>query len=124
MSVLRKPHPLGNEYHSIADGDEGYPVMYRIIIQEGKDRPKNANGKVGVPLKVQGENPNTGRKYAKTISKRVDFEQNTHEPWAELVQKIVHGLIEATKPGGSVVLQIVLIEIVYHLQHIMKPIQK
>ena len=45
MSVPRKPHPLGNEYHSISDGDEGDPVMYRIKIQEGKDRPKDANGK-------------------------------------------------------------------------------
>ena len=35
MSVPRKPHPLGNEYHIIADGDEGYTVMYRIKIQEG-----------------------------------------------------------------------------------------
>ena len=30
MSFPRKPHPLGNEYHIIAYGDEGYPVMYRI----------------------------------------------------------------------------------------------
>ena len=33
MSVPRKPHPLGNAYHIIADGDEGYPVMYRIKIR-------------------------------------------------------------------------------------------
>ena len=32
MSVPFKSHPLGNEYHSIADGDEGNPVMYRIKI--------------------------------------------------------------------------------------------
>ena len=32
MTVPRKPHPLGNEYHSIADGDAGKPVMWRIKI--------------------------------------------------------------------------------------------
>ena len=51
MSVPRKPHPLVNEYHSISDGDEGYPVMYRIKIQEGKNRPKDANGKWELPSK-------------------------------------------------------------------------
>ena len=56
------------------------------------------------------------------ISKRVGFAWNTHEPWAELVQKRVHRLIEANEPGGSVVLQIVFIGVVYHLPHIMKPI--
>ena len=36
----RKPHPFGNEYHTIADGDGGKPVMWRVKLQEGKDRPK------------------------------------------------------------------------------------
>ena len=45
MSVPHKPHPIGNEYLSIADGYEGYLVMYQIKIQEGKERPKYANGK-------------------------------------------------------------------------------
>ena len=58
------------------------------------------------------------------ISKRLGFARNTHEPWAELVQKRVHQLIEETEPGGSVVLQVVLIEVVYHMPHIMKHIQK
>ena len=58
------------------------------------------------------------------VSNRVGFARNIHEPWAELVQKICHQLIEATEPGGSVVLQIVLIEVLYHMLHIMKPIQK
>jgi len=30
MSVLQKPHPLGNEQHSIADGDDGKMIMWRI----------------------------------------------------------------------------------------------
>ncbi|KAL7474259.1 hypothetical protein ACHAW6_000238 [Cyclotella cf. meneghiniana] len=45
MSVPQKPHPLGNEYHSIADGNNGKPVMWRIKLQEGKDHPKDATGK-------------------------------------------------------------------------------
>ena len=66
MSVPRKPHPLGNEYHRIADGDEVYPVMYQIKIQEGKCRPKDVNGKWTLPSNFEGENPNTGRKYTRT----------------------------------------------------------
>ena len=54
MSVPRKPHPLENEYHSIVDGDEGNPAMYRIKIQEGKDLPKDANGKWAFPSNFEG----------------------------------------------------------------------
>ena len=51
MVVPRKPHPQGNEYHSICDGKKGSPrelakpILWRIKIQEGKDRPKLANGR-------------------------------------------------------------------------------
>ena len=38
MYVPRKPHPQGNEYHSIACGESG--IMYRIELVEGKDRPQ------------------------------------------------------------------------------------
>ena len=68
MSVPCKPHPLGNDYHIISDGDEGYPVMYQINIQEGKDLPKYANGKWVFPSKFEGENTNTGRNYTNTSS--------------------------------------------------------
>ena len=44
MCIPRKPHPFGNEYHSIADGDGGKPIMWRIKLQEGKDRPKKPDG--------------------------------------------------------------------------------
>ena len=49
MCVPRKPYPFGNEYHSIADGAsekwlEGKPIMWRIKLQEGKDRPKKPDG--------------------------------------------------------------------------------
>ena len=53
MSVPRKPHPLGNEYHSIADGDDGKAIMWRIKLQEGKDRPKDAAGKFLFPSKFE-----------------------------------------------------------------------
>ena len=32
MIVPRKPHPLGNKYCSIVDGDDGNSVMYPIKI--------------------------------------------------------------------------------------------
>jgi len=66
MSVPRKPHPLGNEYHSIGDGDDGKPIMWRIKLQEGKDRPKDAAGKWAFPSEFEGKNANTNRKYTKT----------------------------------------------------------
>ncbi|KAL7463510.1 hypothetical protein ACHAXS_003872 [Conticribra weissflogii] len=43
MFVPRKPHPSGNEYHSIADGDQGKPIMWCVKLQEGKDQPKDQN---------------------------------------------------------------------------------
>jgi hypothetical protein len=39
MYVPRKPHPVGNEYHSICCGESG--IMYAIEIVEGKDKPAN-----------------------------------------------------------------------------------
>ena len=41
-------------------------MMYRIKIQEGKEHPKDANGKWAFPSKFEGGNPNRGRKYTKT----------------------------------------------------------
>jgi hypothetical protein len=42
MCVPQKPHPQGNEYHSIADADKDRtkPIMWRVKLVEGKDRPK------------------------------------------------------------------------------------
>ncbi|KAL9187551.1 hypothetical protein ACHAXT_001654 [Thalassiosira profunda] len=47
MVVPRKPHPFGNEYHSICDGDleTGNPIMWHVELQEGKDRPPEAGDK-------------------------------------------------------------------------------
>jgi hypothetical protein len=37
MCVPQKPHPFGNEYHTIADGDGGKPILWQIKLVEGKD---------------------------------------------------------------------------------------
>ena len=44
MVVPCKPHPFGNQYHTIADGDGGKPFMFWIKLVEGKDRSKKADG--------------------------------------------------------------------------------
>ena len=38
MFVPRKPHPVGNEYHTIADGICG--ILFGMEIVKGKDKPK------------------------------------------------------------------------------------
>lgn len=78
MSVPRKPHPLGNEYHSIADGDDGKPVMWRIKLQEGKDRPKDATGKWAFPSKFEGTNAASGRKFSKTATLMCEMTEPIH----------------------------------------------
>ena len=48
MFVPRKPHPFGNEYHTICDGSlegESRPILWRAMIQEGKDRPPQLGNK-------------------------------------------------------------------------------
>jgi hypothetical protein len=44
MSLPRKPHPFGNEYHSIVNGDRGKPIMWQIRIVEDKDWPRKSDG--------------------------------------------------------------------------------
>ena len=42
MCVSRKPHPFGDEYHTICDGEldgPSNPILWHAEIQEGKDRP-------------------------------------------------------------------------------------
>jgi roadblock/LC7 domain-containing protein len=46
MVVPRKPHPLGNKYHSICCGQTG--IMYGIELVEGKDRPPQLGPKMYV----------------------------------------------------------------------------
>ena len=38
MFVPRKPHPFGNEYHTICCGLSG--ILFSLDLVEGKDRPK------------------------------------------------------------------------------------
>lgn len=52
MYVPRKPHPAGNEIHTLADGNTG--IILRMELVEGKDRPKergelrySSDGKTG-----------------------------------------------------------------------------
>jgi hypothetical protein len=51
MSPPHKPHPFGNEYHSIANSYKGRVVMWRICLVEGKDCPKLPNGQWAFPRK-------------------------------------------------------------------------
>ncbi len=53
MCVRRKPHPFGNEYHTICDGDGGRPILWRAELVEGKDRPKKANGEWAFPCEFE-----------------------------------------------------------------------
>ena len=53
MVVPRKPHPFGNEYHTIVDGDKGAPIMWRVKLQEGKDRPKKSDGTWAFPSEFE-----------------------------------------------------------------------
>ncbi len=41
LNVLCKPHPSGNEYHSIADCNQGKPIMWQVKLQEEKYHPNN-----------------------------------------------------------------------------------
>ena len=72
MTLPRKPHPFGNEYHSIADGDGGKPIMWRIKIVEGKDRPKKADGTWAFPSKFEKKG------YTKTVDLLLDMTEPIH----------------------------------------------
>jgi hypothetical protein len=49
MCVPRKPRPFGNKYHTIADGDQGKPILFQIKLVKEKDRPKKADGTWAFP---------------------------------------------------------------------------
>ena len=44
MCIPQKPYLFGNEYHTIADGNSGKPIIWHIKLVEGKDWPKKADG--------------------------------------------------------------------------------
>ncbi|KAL3809499.1 hypothetical protein ACHAXA_009735 [Cyclostephanos tholiformis] len=70
MCVPRKPHPFGNEYHSIADGDDGKSIMWRVKLVEGKDRPKKAGGQWVFPTEFPG--------YGKTTTTMLEMTKPIH----------------------------------------------
>ena len=71
MFVPRKPHPSGNEYHSICDGDQGKPIMWRVKLQEEKDWPKDESGRAwGYPSKYEG--------YSKTATLMLEMTKPIH----------------------------------------------
>ena len=67
MFIPRKPHPYGNEYHTIADAET--TIIYRMECVEGKDRPPELGpqehddkGKtVGVMMRLTKSIHNTGK---------------------------------------------------------------
>ena len=40
MCVPCKLHPFGNEYHTIADGDDEIAMVLQVELWEGKDQPQ------------------------------------------------------------------------------------
>ena len=72
MTVPRKPHPFGNEYHSIADGDDGKAIMWRVKLVEGKDRPKKPDGNWAYPSKWEQ------RGYTKTVTLLLEMTEPIH----------------------------------------------
>ena len=72
MCVPRKPRPFGNEYHSIADGDGGKPIMWRINLVEGKDRPKLGNGRWAFETKWERQG------YTKTAALLLEMTEPLH----------------------------------------------
>jgi hypothetical protein len=61
MSLPSKPHPFGNEYHSITNGDKGRFVMWCNCLVEGKDHPKLPNGQWAFPTKWEQRIQQDGR---------------------------------------------------------------
>ncbi len=73
MTLPRKPHPFGNEYHTIANGEkDGKPIMWQMKIVEGKDRPKKANGQFALPSKWEQQG------YTKTVDLLLEMTEPIH----------------------------------------------
>ena len=75
MCVPRKPHPFGKEYHSIVHGVtekglEGKPIIWRLKLQEGKDRPKKPDGSWAFPSEFPG--------YSKTATLMLEMTKPMH----------------------------------------------
>ncbi|KAL7477906.1 hypothetical protein ACHAW6_003691 [Cyclotella cf. meneghiniana] len=68
MSAPQKRHPLENKYHSIADGNDGKPVMWIVKIQEEKV----------VQRMQQGTNAAGGCKFSKTTTLMCEMTEPIH----------------------------------------------
>ena len=95
MCVPRKPHPFGNEYHSIADGDDGKSIMWRVKLVEGKDRPKKAGGQWVFPTEFPG--------YGKTTTTMLEMTKPIHGKGKVVVGDsgfcVREGVVECHKRG-------------------------
>ncbi len=72
MSLPHKPHPFGNEYHLIADRDGGRPIMWRVRIVKGKDRPKKPDRTWAFPTKWETKG------YSNTVELLMDMTKPLH----------------------------------------------
>ena len=43
---IQKPHPLGNEYHTIINDDDESAIVYNCELHEGEDRTSKLGKKV------------------------------------------------------------------------------
>jgi hypothetical protein len=95
MCVPCKPRPFGNKYHSIADGDDDKPIMWRVKIVEGKNQPKKANGSWAFPSEFVG--------YRKTATTMLEMTKPIHGKGKVVVGDsgscVREGVIECHKLG-------------------------
>jgi len=95
MVVPCKPHPFGNEYHTIANGDGGKAIMFRIKLVEGKDRPKKADGSWAFPSEYD--------RLTKTVKTMVEMTKPLHGTGKVVVGdagfSVRNGIIACHKKG-------------------------
>ncbi len=95
MCVPHKPHSFGNEYHSIAERDDGRSIMWRVKLVEGKDKPRRANGHFVFPTEFPG--------YGKTTTTMLEMTKPIHGKgrvvWGIVVSVFGRGLSNATSGG-------------------------
>ncbi|KAL3811352.1 hypothetical protein ACHAXA_000768 [Cyclostephanos tholiformis] len=95
MCVPRKPHPFGNEYHLIADGDDGKSIMWHVKLVEGKDRPKKAGGQWVFLTQFPG--------YGKTMTTMLEMTKPIHGKGKVVVGDsgfcVQQGVVECHKRG-------------------------
>jgi hypothetical protein len=91
----RKPHPFGNEYHLIADGDDGRSIMWQVKLVKGKDKLKRANGHFVFPTEFLG--------YGKTMTTTLEMMKPIHGKGKVVVGDsgfcVREGVVECHKRG-------------------------